>query len=82
MYFPKYWSTATFSTSDSGGCGVERTCWGWSDASVTDAKTKAEARAERAARYQSERNAQSHVATRALSYGLYDNAPLREEILQ
>ena len=74
MHFPKFWTMATWDSTDADGNDLSRDAWGWSDLSLDDARKVA---MERARRF-----AETFVAgTPSQHYG-YPDRPLREPVLR
>lgn len=75
MHFPKYWARGIWTGPDQSGRSVTRENWGWSDASVEEAR----AAGARRARQQVESFDPAHPPTQ--HYG-YPNRMLREPVLR
>ncbi len=74
MKFPKYWAKGRYATVDADNVPVSFECWHWSDASVQDARTQAERRAQMVAT--------KFVAGGAMNRYNYGERPIREEVVE
>lgn len=74
MYFPKYWARGDYHTTDPDGVPMDFTCYGWSDASIEDARAKA--------LRQAQFNASKFMTGQQLGRYGYGERPIREEVVQ